>query len=35
MEKAMEIGVGGQISATAGAAVDDRYADPVELSRYN
>ena len=32
VEKALEIGVGGKISATAGAAVDDRYAGPVELS---
>lgn len=32
VEKALKIGVGGKISATAGAAVDDRYAGPVELS---
>ncbi|WP_086477562.1 M81 family metallopeptidase [Arenibacter amylolyticus] len=32
VEKAMEIGVGGTISATAGAAIDDRYAPPVLLN---
>ncbi|WP_240751478.1 MlrC C-terminal domain-containing protein [Flagellimonas onchidii] len=32
VEKAVEIGVGGKISALAGAKVDDRYAPPVELS---
>lgn len=31
VEKALEIGVGGTISATAGAQVDDRYAGPVLL----
>lgn len=31
-EKALEIGVGGQISAKAGAAVDDRYAPPLEIT---
>ncbi len=32
VEKAVEIGVGGKITALAGAKVDDRYAPPVELS---
>ena len=32
VEKALKLGVGGQIKGTAGAAVDDRYAGPVELS---
>lgn len=31
VEKALEIGVGGKIKATAGAAVDDRFAGPLEL----
>ena len=31
VEKALAIGVGGQIDATAGARVDDRYAPPVRL----
>jgi len=31
VEKALEIGIGGNIKATAGAAVDDRFAGPVEL----
>ena len=31
VRKAMEIGVGGNIDATAGARVDDRYAPPVRL----
>lgn len=30
--KAIEVGVGGQIEALAGAAIDDRYAPPVKLS---
>ncbi|MGX1930717.1 M81 family metallopeptidase [Flagellimonas sp. 2504JD4-2] len=32
VEKAVEIGVGGKIKATAGAKVDNRYAPPIELS---
>ncbi len=32
VEKAVEVGVGGKISAKAGALVDDRYAPPVLLS---
>jgi microcystin degradation protein MlrC len=31
VEKALEIGVGGKIKATAGAAVDNRFAGPLEL----
>lgn len=31
VEKAIEIGVGGKIKATAGAAVDNRFAGPLEL----
>ena len=31
VKKALEIGVGGKIKATAGAAVDDRFAGPLEL----
>ncbi|MDO5524336.1 MAG: M81 family metallopeptidase [Bacteroidia bacterium] len=32
VKKAKEIGVGGKIDATAGAAVDNRYAPPVRIS---
>lgn len=32
VEKAIEAGVGGQVSAKAGAAVDDRFAPPIELT---
>jgi microcystin degradation protein MlrC len=32
VEKAVEAGVGGNVSGSAGAAVDDRYAPPVELN---
>lgn len=32
VEKAIEAGVGGRVAAYAGAAVDDRYAPPIELS---
>ncbi len=32
VEEAVKIGVGGKISATAGAAVDNRFAPPVKLS---
>ena len=32
VEEAVKIGVGGKITATAGAAVDDRYAGPISLS---
>jgi microcystin degradation protein MlrC len=31
VEKALEIGVGGKIKATAGAAVDNRFSGPLEL----
>ncbi len=31
IEAALKVGVGGQVSAMAGAAVDDRYAPPVRL----
>ncbi|MDC6352372.1 M81 family metallopeptidase [Zeaxanthinibacter sp. PT1] len=31
VKEALEIGIGGNIKATAGAAVDDRFAGPVEL----
>jgi len=31
VEEAMKIGIGGKISATAGAAVDDRFAPPIIL----
>ncbi|WP_373400794.1 MlrC C-terminal domain-containing protein [Algoriphagus halophilus] len=31
VEKAMEVGVGGTVEGTAGAAVDDRFAPPVPL----
>jgi len=31
IEKAVEVGVGGEIDAVAGANVDDRYAPPVRL----
>ena len=30
--KAVEIGIGGKITAVAGAKVDNRFAPPVELS---
>ncbi|TLF44359.1 M81 family metallopeptidase [Maribacter aurantiacus] len=32
VEKALEVGVGGKISATAGAEVDDRFAPPLEIT---
>ncbi|ASV31756.1 M81 family metallopeptidase [Maribacter cobaltidurans] len=32
VEKALEVGVGGKISATAGADVDDRFAPPLEIT---
>lgn len=32
VEKAVELGLGGKIDATAGAAVDDRFAPPVRLA---
>ena len=32
VQKAVEAGVGGQISALAGAVIDDRFAPPVKLS---
>jgi len=32
MKKAIEIGIGGTIEATAGADIDDRFAPPVKLS---
>ena len=32
VEKAVQAGVGGHVSALAGAAIDDRYAPPIELS---
>jgi microcystin degradation protein MlrC len=32
VEKAIEAGVGGQVSEFAGAAIDDRYAPPIKLS---
>ena len=32
VEKAVETGVGGQVEGTAGAAIDNRYAPPVQLS---
>ncbi len=32
VEQAVEIGIGGKISAPAGAAVDNRYSPPIELS---
>ena len=32
VEKAVDLGVGGKIDATAGAAVDDRYAPPIRLA---
>jgi microcystin degradation protein MlrC len=32
VQKAIEVGVGGQVSARAGAAVDNRFAPPIELT---
>ncbi|MFT7033719.1 MAG: microcystin degradation protein MlrC [Cyclobacteriaceae bacterium] len=32
VEKAIEVGIGGKVSAKAGAAIDDRYAPPVLLT---
>ena len=32
VDKAVEAGVGGEVSALAGAAIDARYAPPIELS---
>jgi microcystin degradation protein MlrC len=32
VQKAIEVGVGGEVSARAGAAVDDRFAPPIELT---
>jgi len=32
VEKAIEMGVGGEVSALAGAAIDDRFAPPVRLT---
>lgn len=32
IEKALEVGVGGQVSEFAGAAVDDRFAPPIKLT---
>lgn len=32
VDKAVEAGIGGYVSATAGAAIDDRYAPPVRLA---
>ena len=32
VQKAIEVGVGGEVSAQAGAAVDDRFAPPIKLT---
>lgn len=32
VEKAIKVGIGGQVSAPVGAAIDDRYAPPLELT---